>query len=513
MNRIRLYFLVFIFLSSAVLCKTWPAEQYKYAFGTVNYGKNASIRITISNDSKDKMIIQGIDMDCDCLFIDSYKKELKPGENTKIKVTYASDLGELGNFAKKLYVRTNKGTKEFDLMGFVAGKNTKLLASKIEPNSIVSGKQNVYGYLVYFYSPSCKDCYRAKKIVNNAKSSFILREYDVSNKENRILFEAMAIAYKIPKDKPLTPPFVFIVNSNGCAYFQGKDIGNSVLTSLATKKILIDKTIAPWDEARKYIPDAQKEIVGRFSSFSISPILIAGLIDGLNPCAFATIIFLVSYMICIKKKTKSEVFWIGMFYTLGVVVTYFLIGLGLMNIIYRLNGFKNIARYFYVFMGILTLVLGIISIRDFLFIRKIEKLKRNNDDKQGVVLRVPKWINWKIYGFTEKLSQLRYFVFISFFLGSIVSLLELICTGQVYLPTITYMTQLAGYKTQSIVYLMIYSLMFVLPLMLIFLLILFGIDSEAIDSFSKKYIVPIKMANSFILLFFSIYMFKVGLQI
>ena len=46
-------------------------------------------------------------------------------------------------------------------------------------------------------------------------------------------------------------------------------------------------------------------IIDRFVSFSALTVLGAGLIDGLNPCAFATLVFFVSYMTFTGRRGRD----------------------------------------------------------------------------------------------------------------------------------------------------------------------------------------------------------------
>jgi cytochrome c biogenesis protein CcdA len=56
-------------------------------------------------------------------------------------------------------------------------------------------------------------------------------------------------------------------------------------------------------------------------------VVLAGLVDGLNPCAFATIIFFVSYLSLSGKKGK-EILITGASFTVGVFIAYLLVVLG-----------------------------------------------------------------------------------------------------------------------------------------------------------------------------------------
>ena len=73
--------------------------------------------------------------------------------------------------------------------------------------------------------------------------------------------------------------------------------------------------------------ERQERSVDRFKQFSLWGVLIAGLIDGLNPCAFATIVFLVSYLSFLGKQSK-EILTYGIIFTLGVFIAYIIAGWG-----------------------------------------------------------------------------------------------------------------------------------------------------------------------------------------
>ena len=71
--------------------------------------------------------------------------------------------------------------------------------------------------------------------------------------------------------------------------------------------------------------------------------LIAGFIDGLNPCAFATIVFLVSYLSFLGKKSK-EILIYGIIFTFGVFIAYIIAGVGLMAGFRQLSGFPMVTK-------------------------------------------------------------------------------------------------------------------------------------------------------------------------
>ena len=152
------------------------------------------------------------------------------------------------------------------------------------------------------------------------------------------------------------------------------------------------------------------------------------------------------------------------------------------------------------------MILAYYSFRDYIAVKRIEK---GQTDK--VVLQLPHFFRWKIYEVIEKQAKLKYFVVFAFLSGILISILEFFCTGQIYLPTIMYVIQVTGtsHQTQGMGYLSLYCLMFVLPLMIIFALVYFGVGSEKIEMVGRKHIRTVKFLTGTVFLFLSVAMFLI----
>ncbi len=104
-------------------------------------------------------------------------------------------------------------------------------------------------------------------------------------------------------DEP-EPPKIFI----GSQYIAGGKVEKSHLfgvieTELATGAITF---VPPAEEASQPSEDsAFSEVLARYESFSAGAVAVAGLIDGINPCTFTTIIFLIS-MLAYMGKTRRQ---------------------------------------------------------------------------------------------------------------------------------------------------------------------------------------------------------------
>ena len=70
--------------------------------------------------------------------------------------------------------------------------------------------------------------------------------------------------------------------------------------------------------------------------------------------------------------------------------------------------------------------------------------------------------------------------------GFLVSILESLCTGQVYLPTIVFMTRAPGMQAAAVGYLLLYNVMFILPLVAVLAMAGFGVRSDTLGNMLRK---------------------------
>jgi cytochrome c biogenesis protein CcdA len=174
----------------------------------------------------------------------------------------------------------------------------------------------------------------------------------------------------------------------------------------------------------------------------------------------------------------------GLAYISSVYISYFLIGIGLLSIIQ----IPFITNYFYLIAGIIALIAGIINVKDFFYYGK------------GFSLRIPKKTKKYISEWTKKANIPAAIV-----LGFLVSLFEFPCTGEVYLVILALLAQQATHGL-AIGYLLLYNLMFILPLLIILFSILFGFNVERVKSWKDKKKNYMKLATGLLLLILGAYM-------
>lgn len=221
----------------------------------------------------------------------------------------------------------------------------------------------------------------------------------------------------------------------------------------------------------------------RFGAISL-----AALADSVNPCAFATIIILVA-MMSSAKRTKNEIIAVCLSFTAAVFVTYLAIGLFLYKVIAMINQgggwFLIVADVIYYIAFLLCVVFGLLSLWD------AYKMFSGRATEE-MTLQLPKAFKKRINVAMAKGVRARWLVVGVFIAGVTVSFFEAACTGQVYLPTIISLAKISFWHSMAL--LLWYNFLFIVPLLLIFALVLYGVTSTQLTRFFKNNVAWIRLA-------------------
>jgi cytochrome c biogenesis protein CcdA len=239
-----------------------------------------------------------------------------------------------------------------------------------------------------------------------------------------------------------------------------------------------------------------------FKQVTLSTVVFTGLVDGVNPCAFAVIAFFVSFLSVYGYK-KREILFVGSGYCLAVFLTYILIGVGLFEVMYRFSGFYLIKKVFYYTISGFCFTLFTLAVYDYWKFKK----EGTTDD---MILQLPKFLKKNIHlvisnNLRDKKDRTVWGLFLtSFVIGFCVAILEGACTGQLYLPAIALIAQNAGDRVKAFGYLLVYNVMFILPLVFIFTLSLWGMNSQVFNQFLKTHIGRIKVMMAVVFLLMAV---------
>ncbi len=356
-------------------------------------------------------------------------------------------------------------------------------------------------YIAIFSEPGCHDCERAKKILEEIVFQYPqieIRDFDISTPEGVALAEQLGEFHQVSEYDRLLVPLIYI----GDEYFLREQINYENIINYI-KEIEGEELLPPWERVEEDQSSVQDRLINRFRSFGIGAIAVSGLIDGINPCAFATIIFFISYLTLVNRKGK-ELLLVGGMFTLAVFLTYFLIGTGALKIVTSLSILPIVRKIFVFAMATVSAVLAFISLSDYL------KFKKTGQPCEAT-LQLPERMKKMIHSTIRKNVKTRNFIIMAAATGFLVSVLELACTGQIYLPTLIFISNVPELRTNALLYLLVYNLMFVIPLIMVFLFTYWGTSSQQWTDFSKKNFGNMKLLMSFIFSGLSILLIVTGL--
>ncbi|MDD5654020.1 MAG: hypothetical protein PHR91_00045 [Candidatus Omnitrophica bacterium] len=340
--------------------------------------------------------------------------------------------------------------------------------------------------LVIFYSPACNHCLKVRsefmpRIEAKYNGVIEVKYLDLDNLDNYKYLLSLQEKYACPR-KIL--PII---------YMQGRFLDVEARDP-AQIEYFIEGSLgrAPSMEG----PFDEIDLIARFKSLPLLAVVIAGAIDGINPCAFTVIVFFIAFLMA-QKYRRREVAAVGLSFILAVFASYFFLGLGLFRVLYAFKGFYLVKNIVYGASALICFVLFAFTLYD---IRIFKKTGRAEE----VTLRLPDKVRNLIHRVIGKYyrragedadqsrGMLRLILSASA-CGFFVSMLEAVCTGQLYLPIIVFVLKSSSLKAQALFYLVIYNIMFTVPLLLIFLLALLGVSSGQFARSLRSHLVAVKV--------------------
>ena len=335
----------------------------------------------------------------------------------------------------------------------------------------------------FFYSKGCRPCLRIKEqflpqIEAEYKDKIAINYHNIAETDALELKLTLEKEYGILRG---SIPEIFLPT----VALEGEDAIRKDLAG-AIEEILAQSAPAV---AEKIIP-GQSPILDKFSTFSPAVIAFAGLADGINPCAFAAMVFFVSFL-AINNYGKKQIAYLGGAFILSVFLTYLALGVGIFHVFNKLQLFSFASQLIYYAIAFLALGLGIYSLCDYI------TYKRTGEAK-GCSLR---WYN-RLRSLADNRRGLIILVILAFINGFIIALLESACTGQIYFPTIAFVMKVPNLRLHAFLYLVLYNSLFIVPLVAIFLLACKGTSSEKFALFQRKHLGAIKL--TYALLFFGL---------
>jgi cytochrome c biogenesis protein CcdA/glutaredoxin len=305
-----------------------------------------------------------------------------------------------------------------------------------------------------FYGQGCPHCARVKPVLDELAVKYPqmqLKTYEIYfNATNQAMFREFLDRYGVAEEGV---PTLFV--------------GDMVLVGETAIRTQLEDRIV-WYTTNPKVSPATYTKVGRVP-YDLSPakpvdltipsILIAAAIDSINPCAFAVLILLLAYLASLGERRRIAA--VGCTYIATVFVVYFVAGLGLLAVVLQL-GLTGIV---FTIAAVVAILAGLINIAEVLLKREV------------FTLAIPVSQKDAIDRYMKRASIPSAIV-----LGILVSMVELPCTGGIYLVILG----LLGNRMtlfEGIPYLLLYNLIFVLPLILILIIMYWGGTQGRLEAF------------------------------
>ncbi len=315
--------------------------------------------------------------------------------------------------------------------------------------------RTVTGY--YFYGDGCSHCESIKPFVTDIESRYSylqLEQLEVyHNSTNRDRF------FQIARQLGIVSPGVPTIIIGNHALVGEDEIRNQLESTIRGQELLAENATATEAQTGgNGTVTASANCPGTFTTLTIPLVIFCAAIDSINPCAFSVLIILLLSIIALQSR--RQVLMVGITYIAAVFCLYFLSGIGILSFVH-VSGISSLIA---TVAAVIAIILGLVNIVDAAW------------KKEGFILAIPESKKPVIERYIKTATLPAAFV-----LGVLVGIFELPCTGGIYLAILSLMSNTLTLY-QGIPYLLLYNFIFILPLILILLVVVFGIPPERVNS-------------------------------
>jgi cytochrome c biogenesis protein CcdA len=511
MKTVPLICLILLFLSPVAGADIYFSSG-EWDFGEIHDEKPERTSLTIENSNGEKVTVSIVPT-CGCLAADPLEFTLLPGKTKTITLTF-DPAGYSGKVEKEFIIRSTSPSLRKAI--FVVHGTVIADSAQDEPGP-PRGEQAPTPAstltIEFYYTPGCRECrtfmtstvpkveeklhlnieVEKKDVLTPRYYKELLREYDKENMGEIslpvVVFSGHGI--RVAGMENIERTFLSLTERALEQRAPGTEEQGTPDEQRATGT---EEQGTPKGEQRapgteEQAPEKQataEERPERMRGLALIPVLAAGLTDGVNPCAFATILFLLSAL-AVAGRSRKEIFVIGLFFTLAVFVSYYLIGIGLFSALRKAESYPLVATVIRYALVALLFVLAGLSLYDFSLIRR--------GKAAAITLQLPKVFKQRIHASIRGRIRSSALITTALILGVLVSLFELACTGQIYFPTIAYVVKVEQ-SVRSFLYLALYNIGFIVPLVAVFSLTYAGVGSQRLVRFFNDNMGRVKLVTA-----------------
>ncbi|MCL6613531.1 MAG: DUF1573 domain-containing protein [Firmicutes bacterium] len=474
-------------------------------WGTISPGERIERRFSLTNTGQKELVIEEVSTSCRCLSASLSKEIIPPGGAAELVVSF-DPTGWSGGFTGFVVLRTNdplRPVRRIEVKGRIAPATGEIPeeagaeadSADVEapaeagppppiPSSEGSGEGEPHSggpsaptmlrekeeagegkvRVLFFYSAHCPECLAIK---DRFLPAFLHRHpeveivsYDLDAPDGYRAF--LGWEEMLGQRLAAAPPVMIV--------------GKRALLGAAEIEEHLEEAIRESDGALP-VPVLEDRISASagFRRLSLAAVVLGGLLDGINPCAFATLIFLLTYLILVGEDRRLVM--MGLCFAAGVFVGYLLIGLGLLELIGRIQALPAIHRIFRLGLAVFLFFLGLASLRDAWLIHR--------GRAREAILQLPDGLKRRIHAAIRERMRGRAALGGSLAMGFLVALLEFPCTGQVYFPVVAVIREGGEGRFAAFGYLLLYNLLFIAPLFGLIILVRLGFTSARLAGMAR----------------------------
>lgn len=340
--------------------------------------------------------------------------------------------------------------------------------------------------LDFFFSEGCSECERVKRDIFPVLKERFADYYElVWHDMNQAETIPLLVSYQERCDNHESGLVSLIVDHT--VFLSGYQAISTVLFD-EINRALARRQSPRWSppEPPRMTPDEKREAVqSAAGALTFSIVVVGGLTDGFNPCAISTLIFFLSLLTVLKVNKRTRLL-VGLSFISASFIVYTGLGLGFFFFIRRVPHFAVFKKYVELAVGLGMIPLAVLSFRDAFRFRK-------SGSSNDVTLQIPKGIKTRIHAVMRGGLGLGGPVISGVLIGTAVTVLESVCTGQGYLPVLTYLVKEDYSNSQAWMLLVLYNLLFIAPLVVVFVCFHCGMQIKILIDWSRRNLVIVKV--------------------
>lgn len=206
------------------------------------------------------------------------------------------------------------------------------------------------------------------------------------------------------------------------------------------------------------------------SELTLAKVVSLAAVDAVNPCALAVLILMLFAILAFAPKKRHNILLAGLAFTSSVFVMYLFYGLAIIRFFQLIQALTSIKLWLYKALGLVAIVLGILNIKDFIRYKP-----------GGFLTEMPVFLRPKMKSLFFKVTSPKG----AFVVGALVTIFLLPCTIGPYVICGGILSSLSLLKT--IPWLLLYNLIFVLPMLVITAICYVGFTTvEEVSGWKEK---------------------------